>query len=122
MLQLVWVCLPGSYYGVPLHVILLLRLFRMKRVFLLVKVPLPHMPTYCCCEMLTAVQIPGLKWAVESVHMVSPGHGCKVHVRGGSHLRSLLGAAVQTLHVAVCDDNFAVFSFVDEPGLQNLQF
>lgn len=35
--ELVWVCLPGDHYGLALHIILLLRLFRMKRVFLLIK-------------------------------------------------------------------------------------
>ena len=36
--QLVWVCLPGDHYGLALHIILLLRLFRMIRVFSLMKV------------------------------------------------------------------------------------
>lgn len=36
--QLVWVCLHGTDYGLPRHIILLLRLARMRRVFTLIKV------------------------------------------------------------------------------------
>ena len=36
--QLVWVCLHGTDYGLPRHIILLLRLARMRCVFTLIKV------------------------------------------------------------------------------------
>ena len=39
-MQLVWVCLDGTQYGPALHIILLLRLARMRRVFTLMKVSL----------------------------------------------------------------------------------
>ena len=44
--QLVWVCLHGTDYGLPRHIVLLLRLARMRRVFTLIKVSavLMHLP------------------------------------------------------------------------------
>ena len=61
VVQLVWVCLPGDHYGLALHIILLLRLFRMKRVFLLIKVAFSHLnhiivaliDTKCQCQLRT---------------------------------------------------------------------
>ena len=37
-MQLVWVCLHGTDYGLARHIVLLLRLARMRRVFTLIKV------------------------------------------------------------------------------------
>lgn len=51
VVQLVWVCLPGDHYGLALHIILLLRLFRMKRVFLLIKVASPQLHQSSSCVL-----------------------------------------------------------------------